>query len=126
MHPYLFPGLELSPKAFERIVSQIPEKRYDERTDPSRFTLREAMAHIADWEPIFLQRIQAGVNQPGANVQGMDETQRAIDQKYVSWDVKESLAIYAEARAQTIIYLKALTTAQWDSIAVHNEKGPLT
>jgi hypothetical protein len=126
MHPYLLPSLELSPKAFERIVSQIPEKRYDEVTDPNRFTLREAIAHLADWEPIFLQRIQAGVDNPGAMVQGMDESQRAIDKNYESWDVKESLRIFAEARSHTVRYLKALSKDQWESTVTHNEKGLMT
>ena len=126
MHPYLFPGLSLSPKAFERIVSQIPEKRYDERTDPNRFTLREAIAHLADWEPIFLQRIQAGVDKPGSEVFGMDEGQRAIDKKYESWDVQESLRIFAEAREHTIRYLKTLAAAQWETTVTHNEKGQMS
>src|SRR5436853_2660547 len=112
MHPYLFPALELSPKAFERIISQIPEKRYDEHTDPDRFTLREAVAHLADWDPIFLQRIQAGVDNPGSAIQGYDEGQRAIDKNYQSWDVKESVRIFAEARAVTIRYLKTLSKEQ--------------
>lgn len=84
------------------------------------------MAHLADWEPIFLERIQAGVDNPGSEVKGRDEGQRAIDQKYESWDVKESLRIFAEARAVTIRYLKALSPEQWQSTIVHNEKGPMT
>jgi len=126
MHPYLFPGLELAPKAFERLVAMIPEKRYDERTDPDRFTLREAMAHLADWEPIFLERIQAGVDNPGSQIFGMDETVRAAEKNYESWDVKESLRIFAEARGQTIRYLRTLSEPQWQTTVTHNEKGPLT
>ena len=104
----------------------VPEKRYDELTDPNRFTLREAMAHLADWEPIFLQRIQAGVDNPGAEVNGMDETQRALDKNYESWDVKESLRIFREAREVTVRYLKALSPEQWQSTVHHNEKGDMT
>ena len=126
MHPYLFPGLELSPKAFEHIIAHIPEKRYDEKTDPNRFTLREAIAHLADWEPIFRERIQAGVDKPGALIQGMDESQRAIDKQYESWDVKESLRIFTEARAETLRYLKTLTAKQWETTVTHNEKGLMT
>jgi len=126
MHPYLFPGLELTPKTLSRLVSQVPEKRYDEHTDPNRFTLREAIAHLADWEPIFLQRIQAGVDKPGAEIFGMDEGQRAIEKNYGSWDIQESLRIFAEARAQTVRYLKALTADQWKTTVTHNEKGPMT
>jgi hypothetical protein len=126
MHPYLLQGLLLSPKAFERIVSQVPEKRYDELTDPNRFTLREAVAHLADWEPIFLGRISAGVDNPGAEVQGIDETQRAAEKNYQSWDVKDSLRVFAEERAKTAAYLKALTPEQWQTTVHHNEKGLMT
>src|SRR6476659_8062259 len=97
MHPYLLSVLDLTPKTLERLISQVPAKRYDELTDPNRFTLREAVAHLADWEPIFLQRIQAGVDKPGAEVFGMDESQRAIDKNYGNWDLKESCRIFAEA-----------------------------
>ncbi len=120
------PGLTLSPAAFERIAAHVPEKRYDEHTDPDRFSFRFAMAHLADWEPIFLQRIQAGVDNPGSNAEGYDEAQRATDQNYESWDVKESLHIFAEARAHTIRYLETLSDEQWQSTVVHSEKGPLT
>lgn len=126
MHPYLLPGLELSPKAFERIVSQIPQKRYDELTDPNRFTLREAIAHLADWEPILRGRIEAGIKQNGAAVQGIDESARAAEQKYENWDVKESLRIFAQERAKTAAYLKSFSPEQWESTVHHNEKGLLT
>ena len=57
MNAYLFPGLEFGPRIVARLVEQIPAARYDERTNPSRFTLREAVAHLADWEPILRDRI---------------------------------------------------------------------
>jgi hypothetical protein len=126
MHPYLFPGLELSPLAFENLAAHIPEKRYDERTDPSRFTFREAMAHLADWEPINLERIRAGVDRPGAEVLGIDEGERALEKNYASWNVQESLRIFAEARQDTIRYLRALSTEQWKATIRHNEKGEMT
>ena len=126
MHPYLLPVLELTPKTLERLISQVPEKRYDELTDPNRFTLRQAVAHLADWEPIFLQRIQAGVDKPGAEVFGMDESQRSVDKNYDSWDIKESLRTFAERRAQTVRYLQGLTAEQWQTTVRHNEKGPMS
>lgn len=126
MHPYLMPSLELTPNVLDRLVALVPADRYDELTDPSRFTLREAIAHMADWEPIFLERIQAGVNQPGAEVQGMDESKRAVDQKYEDWDLQESLQKFRRARTATIAYLYGLTPEQWQTQVTHNEKGLMT
>lgn len=123
MHPYLMPSLELTPSILERIVAIAPKDRYDETTDPNRFTLREAIAHMADWEPIFVQRIQAGIKENGAPVMGIDEGQRAIDQKYENWDLQESVRKFRAARQETVRFLRSLTPEQWQSEVVHNEKG---
>lgn len=126
MHPYLLPGLELSPRAFQRLTAQIPAGRYDETTDPDRFTFREAIAHLADWEPIFLARIEAGVKENGAAIFGIDESKRAAEQGYENWDVHESLEKFRAAREKTVAYLKAMSPQDWESTVVHNEKGAMT
>ena len=59
---YLYKGLKLSPPAVERIIARIPQHAYDTKTDPERFTLREAISHLADWEPINLYRLRQGVD----------------------------------------------------------------
>jgi len=126
MHPYLIPALELSPIAIARLVSQVPAHRHDETTDPGRFTLREAVAHLLDWEPIFVQRIQQGLDEDGALVSGIDEGVRAEEQGYATWDVAQSLARFREERAKTVAFVKSLTPAQLASTIRHNEKGPMT
>ncbi len=126
MNAYLFPGLEFGPRIIDRLVAQIPVGRFDEKTNPDRFTLREAIAHLADWEPILRGRIEKAVLEPGASIQGMDECVRADEQRYGSWDLQESLRKFAAERVGTIAYLRGLSTADWSKSIVHNEKGPQT
>ncbi len=126
MHPYLIPALELSPIAIDRLVSQVPAHRHDEATDPGRFTLREAIAHLADWEPIFVQRIQQGMEIDGSEVAGIDEGDRAEELQYQAWGVADSLAKFKAARAKTIAFIKSLTPAQLASTIRHSEKGIMT
>lgn len=126
MNAYLFPGLEFGPVIVERLVSQIPAARYDEKTEPSRFTLREAISHLADWEPILRDRIKLAVERPDSPVQGMDESVRAIERNYQGLDVQEQLSQFKQERAATIAYLRSLTTDDWSKAVVHNEKGRQT
>jgi hypothetical protein len=126
MNFYLFPGLEFGPRIVERLVQQIPVGRYDEKTNPDRFTLREAVAHLADWEPILRGRIEQAIAQPDSAVQGIDEGIRAEELNYGEWDVQEQLAVFSAERAKTIAYLRTLTPEDWGKAIVHNEKGRQT
>lgn len=126
MNAYLFPGLEFGPRIVERLVAQIPAARYDEQTNPERFTLREAIAHLADWEPILRARIEKAIVEPDSPVAGIDEGIRAEEQGYGSWDVTEQLAVFRQERAKTIGYLRGLAAEDWSRAIVHNEKGRQT
>lgn len=126
MNAYLYPGLLFGPQIVDRMVRQIPAARHDEKTNPERFTLREAVAHLADWESILRGRIEKAVESPGAPVQGLDEGQRAIDAGYERWDVEEQLRTFIKERAKTIEYLKGLSPEDWKKTIVHNEKGEQT
>ena len=126
MNFYLFPGLEFGPRIVARLVAQLPAGRYDEKTNPDRFTLREAVAHLADWEPILRERIAKAVANPETPIEGIDEGTRADELGYGSWNVKEQLEVFAKERANTIAYLKTLTPEDWGKAIVHNEKGRQT
>lgn len=126
MNAYMYPGLEFGPRIVERLVAQIPVGRADEKTNPSRFTLREAIAHLADWEPILRDRIKLAVDSPDSPVQGIDEGIRAEDQNYSGWPLDESLKTFTAERAKTIAYLRGLAPEDWGKAIVHNEKGRQT
>lgn len=126
MNAYLFPGLEFGPRIVERIVNQIAPARYDEKTDPSRFTLREAIAHLADWEPILRERIEVAVQQHNSPVCGLDEEIRAVEMGYQNWDVAEQLTVFRVERQRTIEFLRTLNPEDWGKTIVHNEKGKQT
>lgn len=123
---YLLVGLNLSPVTVERIVARVPEGAYNERRDPDRFTFREAVAHLADWEPINLERIQAGVVSPGSTVMGLDEAQRAVERDYAATDPREQAQLFTARRAATMFYLRTLSDEDCAKINFHSERGRQT
>lgn len=125
MHPYLFPGLRVSPKVVSQFLERIPEDRMDVPTHPDRFSPREVIAHLADWEPIFVVRMQQTLDHPGSTIMGIDEGEMAIRNGYSTSNWQEQLAIFVAEREKTIAYIQALSPEQLRIEAVHNEKGPL-
>lgn len=110
----------------ERLIAGVDAAKLDTPTSEGRFTPREVVAHLADWEPILLGRIRQTVEQPGSTLEGYDEGQRAIDGKYSETDVVEQAKQFKGHRAKTVAYLQSLPASDWDKSAVHSERGPMT
>jgi hypothetical protein len=123
---YLFPGLELAPLTYERLIGAIPELRWDEKIDPDRFTLREAIAHVADWEPILLERLRTAVESPGSAIEAYDEGQRALDMNYNQTAPLEQVGLFRQKRAETVRFLRGLSTEKWSNTFIHPERGEIS
>lgn len=118
-------GIELAYPTVEKVFSQIPVGRLDERQDPERFTPREVAAHLADWEPILYERLVGAVTVDSFVITPHDEDQRAIDGKYSEQDLKTSLAAYKSAQAQYLEFARGLTDEQLNRPVTHPELGTL-
>lgn len=123
---YLFPALRMTPGLIKKAFDQIPESEWDTPTAPDRFTPREVLAHLADWEPILLLRLKLCVEHPGSEITPWDEGQMAIDHGYASWSPAESIAKYEAARAETLAWLGAREPSDWGKSANHPERGVQT
>lgn len=124
--PYLIRGLGDSALSFQHIVTAVMPEKYDLAVDPERFSFREAVAHVADWEPILRERIRICAEEPGGVVPAFDETQRGIEQGYASADPVECAARLVVERGKTVEYLKGLRDEQWAGIGVHPERGEMS
>ncbi len=125
-NPYLFQGLLLSPETVARLVSVAPKEAWDTHRDEKRFTFRESVAHLADWEPIFFDRIRTAVDTPGASIPGYDESVIAEQHGYVDLDPAPEAETFRVRRAALVAYLKALKPDDWSKTAIHSERGEMS
>src|ERR1051325_10966181 len=100
MHAYLFKVLEAGPRTLQCLIKMVPVEKMDVPTHPDRFTPREVICHLADWEPISRGRMHTAQATPGAEVPDIDEVQRALDQGYTNWDPSETADLFIERRAE--------------------------
>src|SRR5580658_3284647 len=112
MNPYLLPAIESGPKVIELLLKQIPPAMWDTALDPDRFTVREVIAHLADWEPIMRHRIQLAVDAPGSTIEAHDEGQMAVDNGYDRLDPAEQAELFRHERHITAEYLNSVVRAK--------------
>lgn len=126
MNPYLMISLPLSATTYRNLVGAIPPARFDEASADGRFSPREVIAHVADWEPILRGRIRQAVESPDSTVQGIDEGQRAIEKNYRGTSLEEQLRIFEHERRATIKYLQSLGGEDWSKQVMHSERGRMS
>jgi hypothetical protein len=127
IHDNLRLDLESAPEVLARLLAPITDPAvYDRRPDPNRFTLREMVAHLADWETVFLTRLTDTRDIEEAVLQGLDEGQVAMDHDYAHADPAECLTRYAAGRVKMVTFLRGLSLEQWARVGRHTELGPVT
>ena len=123
---YILHGLSATPILLEEMLKGITEDELNRRPDPERFTIREAVAHLADWEGIWLERMTAMRDTDHPTLPGYDEGQWAIDHDYAHADIVNELAKFQEGRARMTAFLGGLSGVQWERPGLHEEAGPMT
>lgn len=126
INPYIFGALESGPAIIDRLIHRLPASKLDDRPDPDRFTVREVICHLADWEPFFLERLKGAVTEDNFQIVAYDEGQLAIENGYATQDVGAAIERYKAGRKQYIAYAASLSEADLDRPAYHPERGHLT
>ncbi len=124
---YGLAALEGTPVVMLSILGKYPtnDPIWDRRPDPARFTLREAIAHVADWDEIFLARIKRTVSEDEPILPGIDESQIAIENNYASQDPVANLARFGANRKALVGYLNSLTPEQFERVGIRPEVGTI-
>jgi len=123
---YLDQGLALVPATLRRIVEKVDPSRYDERLATDRFTLREAIAHVTDMEPVLRWRMELAAKAPGSTVPNFDQDEEAVAKNYAAWDVGQTLDLFAEERAKTMAAYRSFSEAQLKLCVTHPILGEVS
>ena len=125
---YLFTALEASPLVLSHLLSKIAvtDPLWDTRPAPDRFTLRGMLAHLADWEPIFRERMTRTTNENVPLLPNVDEGALALANNYAQTNPLENLARYREGRTTLVAFLRTLPNDAFARTANRELIGVLT
>lgn len=123
---YLWEGLPVTASVLRTFMERIDQAAIDRPTHPYRFSPREVIAHMADWEPLLLDRMKKAAASPGAAVEAYDEGELAERNAYANLDWRKGLDAFENSRKETIAFLKGLASEDYDKHFVHPERGDVT
>lgn len=100
---------------------------WDRRPDPERFTLREIVAHLADYEAVWLERLAQTRDEEQPALRPVDKDQLALDHDYAHSDPAQSRAQLREGRIALVEFVSGLADEDWQRIGhLPAPNGPLT
>jgi hypothetical protein len=123
---YLFTALEAAPDLYDIALNGLTDEEADRRPDPERFTIREVMAHLAEWEEVFLLRMQRIANEDNPTLEGYDEWAWVTEHNYAATDPQEQAALFRERRARIVAFLHGRTPEAWEKSGLRPEIGVIT
>ncbi len=86
----------------------------------------ELLPHLRDWEQIFLERIDAIVNEDHPTLSAFDDELWAIERDYRGQDPNRVLGEFMTLRAETVDHLAQLDEAAWTRSAEHETAGEIS
>jgi uncharacterized damage-inducible protein DinB len=112
---YVLKGASANPSVVAELLCGITDEDsvWDYRPDPERFTLREVLAHLADWEDIWLARATRILHEDDPLLEDVDEGKVAIDNNYSAAIPSATLARYAAGREKVIALYTGLPAEAW-------------
>jgi len=119
-------ALSSTPGIITRFCNGVSDAIADHDQGPDYFTLREVLAHLADWEPIWLERIQRIVQEESPVLPNIDEGEMAELNSYATTSVQTSLANFTRGRAVLVEYLQSLPEDAFARSGVRPEIGIIT
>lgn len=124
---YLLAALDNTPTTVIALLSSFPTDAptWNVRPYPERFSLREIVAHLADWEEVFRERFERTVREDFPRLTRPDLDQRSEEQGYDHADPQECLARFRKQRTQSLDWLRTLSPEEWSRGAHLDRIGDL-
>lgn len=91
-----------------------------------KWTTMELVCHLADFEPVFADRMKRVIALEQPMLLGADENQFARHLAYQDRNITEEIALINLVRSQMARILNSIPEDFWLKTGVHSEKGPLS
>jgi tRNA-binding protein len=92
-------------------------------TSPSRWSIAQIVAHLADAEIVGAYRFRMILAAPGTALQAFDQNDWARALDYAGIDAAASLALFTALRTAQLRLLRGLGDEQLDRFGIHAERG---
>jgi uncharacterized damage-inducible protein DinB len=114
------------PPLLRQAVAGLTREQLLARPVPGKWSTLEVVCHLADFEPIYADRMKRVIAEERPQLIGADEKRFAAALAYHERDLEEELTLIERTRGQLARILRTLTPEALRRAGVHNERGPRT
>jgi uncharacterized damage-inducible protein DinB len=106
-------------------VGGMSKEELHARPIAGKWSTHEVICHLADFEPIFADRIKRIIATDNPQLPGGDEVAFAKHLAYDARDTHEELALIEACRASLARVLRSVPESAFERQGVHSEAGPM-
>ena len=114
------------PSLLASLVQHVPAEKLTERPAPTKWSVVEIIAHLAEDELTSSWRYRQMIENPGVHLPGFDQDLWSTLGHYAQWPIADALTMFRLLREANLRMFETLTPEQWESHGVHGERGPMT
>jgi hypothetical protein len=110
----------------KKSVQGLTPKQLKWRPEPTKWSIAEILAHLADAEVVASWRMRSVIGENGITIQPFDQDAWASVFEYRDRDAKRSLEVFRVLRENNLAMLKEISRETWDHYGMHLERGKET
>ncbi len=114
------------PAELRKLVAGLTAEQVRARPIPGTWSILEVVCHLADFEPVYLDRMKVILTQDKPKFFGRDENAFAAKFAYHQRDLAEELNVIESCRQSMTRTLRTLPAADFQRLGVHSEAGEMT
>lgn len=116
--------LRSSLEGYRRAIARLTPARWNEPWSAGKWTVRETVLHVTQWEMIFGVRLRCGLALPPFTIQPLSQDP-FMDVEGPAVDGPTAFAAFEGLRRMNIALTASLTPAQRKTPVVHPERGQI-
>ena len=117
---------EQGPELLRAALRQVKPEQYELQPVPGKWSIQQVICHLADFEPIYADRMKRVLVEDNPTLFGGDPDVFAAGLQYGHRSVLEELELIACVRKQMARILRQSDVEDFQRTGVHSEAGPLT
>jgi hypothetical protein len=110
----------------KKLTQGLTAKQLKWKPEPSKWSIAEIVAHLADVEIVASWRMRSVLGSNGAPIQAFDQDAWASVFQYGKRDVGQSIEVFHVLRTNNLAMLKVLPAESWENYGMHSERGKET
>lgn len=114
------------PQLLRNSVAGLTQDQLDRKPIPGKWSTREVVCHLADFEPIYADRMKRVIAEHEPTLLSGDPDVFASRLAYANRDVEEELSLIDLTRRQLVRILRTLKPVDFQRRGIHSMDGPLT